>query len=296
MGTWGSKLYDNDVAMDVKDEFLNHLKCGRDEFEATELMIKENQEMISDYDDGVIFWLTLADTQWNYGRLLPIVKEEALKILNDKDEKKSFENIIIGRNEKRKKVIQEFREKINSPIPEKKKIKLYKYFKTTWKHGDTFSYEIDTDYSKELDLYGHHLIFYTLHHDFVTKGEDGDFFPIVYIKITSNMKRPGNIEELNSCSFVKTGKFKKSGLSSFRRLVFTSSRIKLKKLDYIGNFVIEYPDNERFDNRFLIKDSKTKYEDGYFGSRYFPTSFIDLSKTNINSILDDFLKPTIFFL
>ena len=37
---------------------------------------------MGDVEEEPLFWFALADTQWNYGRLLPEVKEQALAWLD----------------------------------------------------------------------------------------------------------------------------------------------------------------------------------------------------------------------
>jgi hypothetical protein len=51
--------------------------------EITKQMIDEYPDEILDSDDGLIFWFTLADTQWNLGRLMPDVRDRALELLDN---------------------------------------------------------------------------------------------------------------------------------------------------------------------------------------------------------------------
>ena len=81
MGTWGPGLYQDDVACDIKSEYVNRLKIGQTNIEATQDMIDYNECYIDDEEDAPIFWFALADTQWKYGRLLPEVRDEALKLI-----------------------------------------------------------------------------------------------------------------------------------------------------------------------------------------------------------------------
>ena len=78
MGCWGYKLYDNDTALDVKEDFVKFLKQGMDCLSATKQLIKSNVGILLDEEECSIFWFALADTQWKYGILLDEVKEEAI--------------------------------------------------------------------------------------------------------------------------------------------------------------------------------------------------------------------------
>lgn len=41
---------------------------------------------MGDVEEEPLFWFALADTQWNYGRLQPEVREKALYFLSQEDE------------------------------------------------------------------------------------------------------------------------------------------------------------------------------------------------------------------
>ena len=75
MGAWGTSLYANDYASDIRGDYVDKLKRGKSNEEATQELIKANQEIMGDIEEEPLFWFALADTQWNYGRLLPEVKE-----------------------------------------------------------------------------------------------------------------------------------------------------------------------------------------------------------------------------
>ena len=83
MGAWGTKLYQDDVTCDVRDEYIDWLKVESDNVKVTQTVIDNNIDYIEDEEDGPLFWFALADTQWKYGRLLPEVKEKAIKYIED---------------------------------------------------------------------------------------------------------------------------------------------------------------------------------------------------------------------
>ena len=82
MGTWGTGIYDDDVSSDVKYEYVDMLRQGVSNEEATQKLI--NRWDTEDIEEGPIFWFALANIQWDYGRLLEYVKEEALKHIRNK--------------------------------------------------------------------------------------------------------------------------------------------------------------------------------------------------------------------
>ena len=55
MGCWGDKLYQNDMAQDLKDEYRTYLKLGYSDLEVEDMMIDSFEEYIDDgYDKGYI--------------------------------------------------------------------------------------------------------------------------------------------------------------------------------------------------------------------------------------------------
>lgn len=147
MGAWGVGLYQDDVTCDVKEEYVNRLKVGMSNEEAMINIIECNIDYIKDEDDGPLFWMALADTQWKYGRLDSYVKDEALKAINNglnlegwKENNKLYE--------KRKQVLKELEIKLNSQQPPEKKISKLVLSKPNWDVGDVLAYQIKINNSK----------------------------------------------------------------------------------------------------------------------------------------------------
>ena len=78
MGAWGTSLYANDAASDIRNDYIDKLKCGKTNEEAIKELVEENNQIMGDTEEEPLFWFALADTQWEYGRLMPEVKEKAL--------------------------------------------------------------------------------------------------------------------------------------------------------------------------------------------------------------------------
>ncbi len=83
MGAWGAGLYENDTALDVKDEFEKLFIDGKGVQEITDGLTAEFESIMDCADEAPLFWLALADTQWKFGVLLPDVKENALRWIDE---------------------------------------------------------------------------------------------------------------------------------------------------------------------------------------------------------------------
>ena len=79
MGTWGPKLYEDDLAEDIKNEYEELLEKGKNNKEAIEDIYQIYKEEIEDSEEKSVFWMVLADIINKNKNLTEFVKEKALK-------------------------------------------------------------------------------------------------------------------------------------------------------------------------------------------------------------------------
>lgn len=178
MGAWGTSLYANDTTCDIRGDYIDKLKRGKSNEEATEELIRQNKEIEGDPEEEPLFWFALADTQWNYGRLLPEVKEKALFFLEKGDEVKRWKESGEKKLNAWLKTLGELKEKLNSPLPEEKKISRYRFYQCPWKLGDVFAYQFSGEYSKEKNMYGKYIVFRKVSEDTFWPGH---IIPVVQV-------------------------------------------------------------------------------------------------------------------
>lgn len=272
MGTWGPNLYQNDTSLDVKDEFEKLYNEGKNVQEVTDILTEEYKSLFGDIKEEPLFWLALADTQWEFGVLLPVVKEKALYWIDESVNVLNFQSIDTSAKENRIKNLNGLRAKLLSTQPKVKKITKKRIYKCQWKYGDVFAYRLESDLAKEKGLYGRYFL--------IQKVDEGEWYPghivpIVYVKITDDANLPSNVEEYNKLEYVQTSfteyeyRFcpvdmrrpqediaEKSKINyqvdeygflpQYRaRLLNTSKRVIPQKLIYIGNFAdVAQPQNE----------------------------------------------------
>ena len=141
MGTFGTAIFSDDFACDIRDEFKKLIGDGMTSEEATKSLMASNSDSLSDEDEASVFWLSLAATQWKNGRLLENVKQKALDVIDTGSSLKRWElegdkKLIV----KRQKELIKLKEQLLLPQPAQKKIsKVYKEF-TPFEVGDVFSY------------------------------------------------------------------------------------------------------------------------------------------------------------
>ena len=272
MGTWGPNLYQNDTSLDVKDEFEKLYNEGKNVQEITDILTEDYKSIIGDIEEEPLFWLALADTQWEFGVLLPVVKDKALYWIDESVNMLNFQSIDTSAKENRIKNLNGLRAKLLSTQPKVKKITKKRIYKCQWKYGDVFAYRLESDLAKEKGLYGRYFL--------IQKVDEGEWYPghivpIVYVKITDDTNLPSNVEEYNKLEYVQTSfteyeyRFcpvdmrrpqediaEKSKINyqvdeygflpQYRaRLLNTSKRVIPQKLIYIGNFAdVAQPQNE----------------------------------------------------
>lgn len=251
MGAWGVKLYQDDVACDVKEEYIEALKKGISNEEITKKLIEEYTSY-EDEEEESVFWFALADIQWKYGRLLKEVKNNAIKFIDEEvDLERWKENSKLL--EKRKRVLLELKEKLNMPQPPEKKVKgNEKPYKCEWQIGDVFAYPLKSEEAKKVGFEGQFLI---LIKTAETVWYPDHIIPVVKVKITKDGKIPTTVEEINELEFVQTffytyyhglpvtlEQFKSPkdeyGLIPYYDVgvITISRRVIPKELQYIGNF------------------------------------------------------------
>ncbi len=118
MAASGVGLFQDDVAADVRSEYLDLLASGASDVDAFRTMVREWKESLADSDDGPVFWLALAATQWEYGRLHPRAKVEALKVIDQGKGIDRWDDA--GLAKKRQAVLAQLKKKLLAPPPKKR--------------------------------------------------------------------------------------------------------------------------------------------------------------------------------
>ncbi len=199
MGYWGIGLDENDTVLDVKDAFEERWRYGTSIEEINSYLIESFSDLKSDLNEERLFWIALADIQWEYGVLLPEVRDKALHCIDSGGDlelwKGNFLDYIL-----RKIVLFKLKYKLLSPQPPAKKRVGLRAYKCKWKIGDVYSYKLESEFSKEKGLYGRHLLIQKIDEDV---GAGGCVIPIVYVKITEDDKLPSSFEEYDALEYVQ---------------------------------------------------------------------------------------------
>ncbi len=143
MGTWSVGIFADDDAQDARDSYREILNTGLDGVAATDKFLKEWKGAMKDSDDGPVIWFALAETQWKLGRLEDRVRDKVIEIIDSGSSLDRWREESEKLAAKRQKVLLELKEKLLSPQPERKVIRVRKPTKiATWKAGELFAYRL----------------------------------------------------------------------------------------------------------------------------------------------------------
>lgn len=271
MGAWGPRLYQNDIAEEVRDYYKDQLHRGKTGKEITQELIAQNEYTISDPDDAPVFWFALADTQWNLGRLEDFVREQALHHIRDGHDVKRWAAEDLRGAKTRAKTLEELQQKLLSPQPAEKRMSQYKLYRCEWKIGDVYAYQLVGDYAKENGMFGRFLYFIKVDE---AVWHPGHIVPVVYFYWITGDKLL-SLEELKNVDYIPQffipevyKKDPKRQRLYLVELLSTSSRvIPNKQLTFIGNLrKVKRVDNEEPNSykvswkdfeRYIINNFKT---------------------------------------
>jgi hypothetical protein len=121
MGTWGYGLRSDDFVSDVLGVFEDLLKSGHSIADASNAVRAKFRSSLEDFDEGLQFWLALADMQRTYGR---VDADVLTRVKSDLATGRGLERWQDRPKDlaKRKKVLEALVHKIETPNPRPKRI------------------------------------------------------------------------------------------------------------------------------------------------------------------------------
>ena len=210
MGYLGYGLSDNDYASDVQDSFEAALREGKtpEEINAAliasykpkkidEVWLTEQTEVTVDDEDNILFWLTLADQAWKWGRLRNEIKEQALlwirrcrQIVPEKGKDKAV------------KALESLEARLLSEQPPEKKVRKARLYKNNWQTGDVYACRMNNEIAEKYGMNGRYVLFQKIAE---TEDFGGHIVPLVYVKFTKDGNLPENLEAYDQCEYVMIG-------------------------------------------------------------------------------------------
>ncbi len=113
MGSWGTGVFGNDLASDVRGEYRELLEDGLADAEALQKVLRSFAHAVDDPDNGTCFWTGLAAAQMELGRLDPAVRDRAVAVIDAGGDLHMWDDA--GSANKRKAVLATLRAKLLGP-------------------------------------------------------------------------------------------------------------------------------------------------------------------------------------
>jgi hypothetical protein len=215
MGIWGTALFSDDTACDLRDEYTDHLGDGLSGVEATDRLLAAWLESLDDSDEGPVVWLSLAATQWKLGRLEPRVLARALEVIDGGTDLDRWQHSP-GDAGKRRKVLESLRRQLESPMPLPRKV--FRRFRSScdWQVGEVVAYRIVSEKQVLFRVTGHHT-------------DRGGTDPIVGI-LSWNGKTVPDLSEISELTFLTSA----DGATQFHLAAASLREFPVKRLTRLG--------------------------------------------------------------
>lgn len=154
MGTWGTALFSDDLAADLRDEFRDLIGEGLTTEAAVNRLQTEHKSSLRDPDEEPVFWLALADTGWRLGRLDDKVLENTLRVIDSGQDLARWEDAADRR--KREHVLAKLRTKLQSTPPSPKRVGKTIKSANEWQMGEVIGFRLLSGRWVLLRVIGHH--------------------------------------------------------------------------------------------------------------------------------------------
>lgn len=123
MGTWGTGLFSDDEACDIRDEYREQIEDGVEDGEALRSTLAKFRSSFDDPESGPICILALAVTQSKIGRLDPDICAQALAAIDNGAELAIWERENPKNLPKRRAVLEKARAQLIGPQPARKRLR-----------------------------------------------------------------------------------------------------------------------------------------------------------------------------
>lgn len=146
MGAWSVSITGNDTAQDLLSEYT----AAFYKYEPTEALqriynyVRKNMFDESDEGEWCDYFYSLADFMWKKGILTDEIKEEAIRMIDSGFGMELWAEAGEKTYKKRQQVLSEFKEKLTSSMPPKKKIKPNVHTERIFKNGDLVAIQLQT--------------------------------------------------------------------------------------------------------------------------------------------------------
>jgi hypothetical protein len=155
MGVFGSALFSDDLALDVRDRYLALVGEGLEGSKATDLLQAEWGDALGDSESAAVFWLALSATQSKCGRLEDRVKAQALNVIDTGADLVRWHQQprLLAR---RRIVLERLRTQLAGPQRTPKRILKRYRSECDWKIGEVIAFRLRSEALALMRVIGYH--------------------------------------------------------------------------------------------------------------------------------------------
>jgi hypothetical protein len=155
MGAWGTGVFQDDSACDIRDDYRAFVGNGLSGREATARILTQYASLLADPNESGLAWLALAATQWKLGRLEAETLIHALQVIDSGSDLARWKG---NPKElaKRRAALEKLRSQIVSLQPAEKKVRKQILESCDWPVGAVISYRLPSGNLAVLRVIGYH--------------------------------------------------------------------------------------------------------------------------------------------
>lgn len=274
MGAWGTAIFSDDFACDIRDDYIKLIIKGKSSEEATEI-IKESMMPESGDDEYPVFWIALAVTQWKKGRLLPEVRDMAIALIESGADLIRWEEEPPKQYKKREAALEKAKQTLLSPMPPAKKIPVPSWMKSDpWQKGDVLSYKITREDISHPEYCGKYILLRVEDMVFYKINETYSAYYAVFAWYGDEIPNPAIVDKL---TYLKLREVK-AGTPDYFYLI--SCYVSIDKRDIKEHDIRVLMSDPAFNSNDseLLKNGRK--DNGLLGPGYFDDLVADLLHSN----------------
>lgn len=140
MGAWGTAIFSDDLACDIREDWRDYIGDGLTPQAATQRILAEYAVAAADQDQAGVVWLALAVSQWRTGRTVSEVLERAIEVIDNGSDLRRWDRENPRQRPARARVLAKTREQLLSPPPRPRPIPRPQRSATPYRPGDLLGY------------------------------------------------------------------------------------------------------------------------------------------------------------
>jgi hypothetical protein len=139
VGAWGTAIFSDDLAADIRGDWRDHIGDGMSPEAATRQIVADYAAAIADAEESGVVWLALALSQWRTGRAVSDVLARAIDVIDSGSDLRRWKQDP-RRLKARAQVLARTREQLLSQPPAPRRIPRRRRSQTPFGPGDVLMY------------------------------------------------------------------------------------------------------------------------------------------------------------